>query len=73
MKDKHEPRRQCPFCDFLWTRPDKIKSHLLKKHAEGFEPEILEEVEKLCGRDVVEFVNAYPTAGATSPFLSGEA
>ena len=67
MKDKHEPRRRCPFCDVTWTRPDKIKSHILKKHAEGFAPEILEWVKASCGQDVVEFVNGYPGVGETLP------
>ena len=59
VTDKHTPRRRCPFCNFMWTRPDKIKPHLVTNHAEKFPAEMLEAIKMLCGRDVVEFVNGY--------------
>jgi hypothetical protein len=59
VKEKHMPRRRCPWCDFLWTRPDKIKFHLLSNHAERFTAEVLEGIKALCGRRFVEFVDAY--------------
>jgi hypothetical protein len=57
MKDKHDPPRQCPFCDFKWTRPDKIKAHIVADHQEKLSAEMLNYVEPLCGRQVVEFVD----------------
>jgi hypothetical protein len=59
VRDKHMPRRRCPFCGFMWSRPDKIRSHLLANHAERFTAEMPEGVKALCGRDIVEFVNGF--------------
>jgi hypothetical protein len=59
MKDIHTPRRQCPFCKFMWTRPAKIKAHLVTDHAEIFTAEMLERIKALRGRRVIEFVDGY--------------
>jgi len=60
IRDKHTDRRRCPFCDFEWSRPDKIKVHLISKHAKKFAiAEILEAFKGLRGRHVIEFVDAY--------------
>ena len=32
IADKHEDPRSCPFCDFEWTRPVRIRSHLIGRH-----------------------------------------
>ena len=70
VKDVHMPRRRCPFCPFVWARPGKIKAHLVADHAERFTAEILEGIKALCGRRVIEFVDAYdhiPDVDATLP------
>jgi hypothetical protein len=59
VKDKHGPRRRCPFCDFIWIRPSNIKAHLMAEHAEGFTAEMLEVFKALRGRRVIAFVDAY--------------
>jgi hypothetical protein len=61
LKDVHQPRRQCPFCDFLWARPDKIKAHVLAEHQDRLSPEILADIKPLCGRQIVMFVDAFIT------------
>ena len=53
------PPRQCPFCKFTWTRPAKIKAHLIADHAEKFTAEMLERIRASCGRRVIEFVDVY--------------
>ncbi|KAI0278448.1 hypothetical protein BC826DRAFT_655248 [Russula brevipes] len=59
-RDVHMPRRRCPFCGrFSWSRPDKIKAHLIAKHRQNFISELLDRVKALQGRDIVEFVNTY--------------
>jgi len=70
LKDIHMPRRGCPFCPFMWTRPGQIKAHLIADHAEQFTAEVLEGIKALCGRRVIEFVDAYDhvrDVEATSP------
>jgi len=59
VKDIHMPRRRCPFCDVTWTRPAKIKAHLIADHAEEFTEEVLIGIKALCGRRVTEFLDAY--------------
>ena len=59
VKDVHMPRRRCPFCDITWTRPAKIKAHLIADHAEKFTAEVLKGFKALCGRRVTEFLDAY--------------
>jgi hypothetical protein len=53
------PPRQCPFCNFRWTRPDGIKAHLVVRHAKKFTAEMLAEIKALRGRRFIEFVDAY--------------
>ena len=59
VKEIHMPWRRCPFCDFMWTRPGKIKAHIMAEHAERFTAEMLEGIKGLCGRRIVEFLDAY--------------
>jgi hypothetical protein len=59
VRDKHMPRRQCPFCDFSWTRPEKIKAHIVGYHAAKFTADLLQAIKTLCGRQITEFVDAY--------------
>jgi len=49
VKDKHEPRRRCPFCDFTWTRPGKIKTHILTHHDNQLSGEEIIELRNLRG------------------------
>lgn len=60
--DKHMPRRQCLFCDFMWIRPDKFKAHIVIDHAEKFTAEILEGIKASSGRHFIEFLDAYNNA-----------
>jgi hypothetical protein len=41
----------------MWSRPNKIKAHLIADHAESLRPETLDEFKALCGRDVVGFLD----------------
>ena len=61
MKDKHKPPHPCPFssCPFMWTRPCKLKDHLLADHKGAFSPEILEAIKPLRGQNIVKFLNGY--------------
>ena len=73
LKEVHMPWRRCPFCDFMWARPDRIKAHIVTCHAETFTPEMLEGIKALSGRRVIEFIDAYyyvPTMEATSGSLN---
>lgn len=58
LRDVHEPRRQCPFCGFTWTRPDKIKDHIITNHCSKFTAEKLEIFKALCGQNIVAFLAA---------------
>jgi hypothetical protein len=60
--DKHMPPRRCPFCEFMWTRPYKIKAHITAHHAEEFTAEILEGIKASSGRHFIEFLDAYDNA-----------
>ena len=43
----------------MWTRPCKLKDHLLADHEGGFSPEILEAIKPLRGQNIVKFLNGY--------------
>lgn len=49
IKDKHEPPRACPFCDFTWTRPGRMRTHLQTCHNERLTKEDVEELRNLQG------------------------
>ena len=53
--DVHTPRRRCPFCPRVWSRPDKIKTHLMEKHQDR--PRVLNEIRAKRGRRLVMFLN----------------
>ena len=57
LKDRHEPPRQCPFCDFEWARPDKIKHHITMHHSDQFTAEAMAVFQDLHGRNVVAFLD----------------
>ena len=56
LRDVHGPRRRCPFCGFTWTRPDKIKDHIIASHRSKFTAEKLEDFKALCGQNIVAFL-----------------
>jgi hypothetical protein len=75
INDIHTPRRRCPFCQFMWARPDKIKAHIVADHADKFTADMLEGIKTFCGRRIVEFMDAYdhgldmgPAFGSSSQF-----
>lgn len=56
-RDKHQTPYRCPFCDKKWTRPEKIRGHLITEHEDHFTEEKLREVRSLRGlNDTVRFV-----------------
>lgn len=68
LNDVHMPLRGCPFCDVKWTRPDKIKAHLMANHEERFTAGMLEQISALYGRRLVECLDTYnhcPDIGET--------
>jgi len=69
VKDAHMPPHQCPFCPFMWTRPAKLKDHLMADHAKIFSPEIQEKIKPLRGQAFIKFLGEYVRrldVGATS-------
>jgi hypothetical protein len=43
----------------MWTRPSKLKDHLLADHKGGFSPEILEAIKPLRSQGFVKFLDEY--------------
>lgn len=58
-RDVHEQPRYCPFCDFKWTRPNNIKTHLLTRHRGKFTAELLVTIRALRGRMIIAFLDGY--------------
>jgi len=48
--DKHEIPSKCPFCDYRWSRPERMRSHLINQHRHHFTEEERQEVRGLRGR-----------------------
>jgi hypothetical protein len=48
-RDKHEVSRKCFICGIKWTRPEKIREHLLSKHRHRFTVEERREIHHLRG------------------------
>lgn len=59
MREKHKHQRPCPFCGFMWSRPDKIKAHIMSNHAKRFTAEMLDELAALRGQQVIKFLGGY--------------
>jgi len=61
LSQAHMPNRKCPFkfCTYEWKRPSKIKDHLNEVHSSELNPLVFQEIRKLRGKRVVEFVDAY--------------
>jgi len=49
-RDKHEQQPQCPFCYAPWSRPEKIRAHLITEHGDRFTEEQNQELHDLRGR-----------------------
>jgi len=49
-RDKHEQQPQCPFCYATWSRPEKIRAHLITEHGDRFTEEQNQELHSLRGR-----------------------
>ncbi len=58
--DVHVRRRQCPFpsCNYEWSRPGKIKTHLMVNHQDNLPPEVLNGICAKRGRHLVTFLNS---------------
>ncbi|KAH9048237.1 hypothetical protein EDB84DRAFT_293872 [Lactarius hengduanensis] len=54
--DVHTLRRQCPFCLYSWSRPDKIRAHLIKNHHHELPQEVLNEIRAKRGQHLVAFL-----------------
>ncbi|KAH9954357.1 ankyrin repeat-containing domain protein [Russula dissimulans] len=60
-RDKHSPARQCQFCAVKWTRPEKIRLHLIASHRKEISLTVLLEMEMdtLRGQHLVDFLNRH--------------
>ena len=64
IRDKHQQPHKCPFCHTKWTRPEKIKTHLIAAHRDRFVEEEQREIRHLRGRkDIIRFLE---NCGATT-------
>jgi hypothetical protein len=59
VREKHERQRQCPFCDFMWARPDIIKAHIMANHAKSITAEMRDQLVALRGRKATRFLDEY--------------
>jgi len=62
MRDVHtdslrDQKPDCPFCTFKWTRPDKIKDHIITAHKECLAPDILLEIAALRGKRLTQYLD----------------
>jgi len=56
-RDKHEQQRRCPFCHITWSRPVKIRAHLMTEHGELLIDEAKQELLGLRGwRKTIRFL-----------------
>ncbi|KAH9059537.1 hypothetical protein EDB87DRAFT_1621480 [Lactarius vividus] len=59
-RDKHECQRKCPFCHTRWSRPERIRAHLMKKHESRLTKEQQQQIHLLRGRDnTIHFLDKY--------------
>ncbi|KAH9055923.1 hypothetical protein EDB87DRAFT_1270534 [Lactarius vividus] len=56
INDVHTPPRRCPFCPYTWSRPNKIRDHLLTEHQD--KPQVLREICAKRGHHLVEYLLA---------------
>lgn len=56
-RDKHFRQRKCPFCCTGWSRPERIRFHLIQKHASLLTLDQHREIRSLRGRhDTIHFL-----------------
>ncbi|KAH8992644.1 hypothetical protein EDB92DRAFT_1856653 [Lactarius akahatsu] len=66
-RDKHEWQRKCPFCRARWSRPERIRTHLMKKHESRLTKDQQQEIRFLRGRDdTIRFLEKYGKQGTSS-------
>ncbi|KAH8986271.1 hypothetical protein EDB83DRAFT_1170779 [Lactarius deliciosus] len=59
-RDKHEWQRKCPFCRVRWSRPERIRTHLMKEHESRLTKDQQQEIRFLRGRDdTIRFLEKY--------------
>ena len=59
-RDKHEQKRKCPFCRIRWTRPARIRIHVLKSHGSYLNENEEQEILQLRGREeTIRFLEKY--------------
>ncbi|KAH9000977.1 hypothetical protein EDB86DRAFT_487386 [Lactarius hatsudake] len=67
-RDRHEWQRRCPFCCTRWSRPERIRAHLMKQHESRLTKDQQQEIRLLRGRDdTVRFLEKYSFPQTTHP------
>ena len=60
IRDKHNQKRKCPFCRTRWTRPERIRTHVLKSHRSILSENEQDEICHLRGiDDTIRFLAQY--------------
>jgi hypothetical protein len=60
IRDKHNQKRKCPFCRTKWTRPERIRTHVLKSHRSLLSENDQDEIYHLRGiDDTIRFLAQY--------------
>ena len=60
IRDKHDQKRKCPFCRTRWTRPERIRTHVLKSHRSILSENEQDEIYHLRGiDDTIRFLAQY--------------
>ncbi|KAH9989407.1 hypothetical protein BJV74DRAFT_838449 [Russula compacta] len=61
-RDKHEEQRSCPFCDYTWSRPERIRGHLITEHGDRLTEEENQEIRRLRGwKNTIHFLTRFET------------
>ncbi|KAH9000964.1 hypothetical protein EDB86DRAFT_486872 [Lactarius hatsudake] len=56
-RDRHKERHKCPFCCTRWTRPERVRNHVLKSHGRLLSENEQREIRHLRGlEDTVHFL-----------------
>ncbi|KAH9178363.1 hypothetical protein EDB89DRAFT_1170384 [Lactarius sanguifluus] len=66
----HTPPRRCPLCPYKWTRPDKVKAHLMNVHRDEFPQEVLNEIHAKRGQHLVAYLDTELVKKAPLPLVS---
>jgi hypothetical protein len=60
VREKHEISPECLICGIKWTRPEKIRSHLIKEHRDRFTEEQRQIICNLQGlNSTIDFLNEW--------------